>query len=222
MSGGRGEAQVAQGASDMIGLFMRVRPILAIMGAIAFLAVAVPALAHHGPGTFELGKSVTFNNATLTRLEFVNPHSWLYFETKEADGKMMKHRCEMRSAHTLRRSGWDPTMFKSGEVVTIEASPDRADPASCYLQTIRFANGDNEGRTDAFTVDLTNANLTCVTRPNSSTLKARGADLLLGEDGALEFNGLATGDQNTGPYAPGDLIGKARTSIRNSVGLGGC
>ena len=84
------------------------------------------------------------------------------------------------------------------------------------------ANGDNEGRTDAFSVDLTNANITCVTRPNSSTLKARGADLLLGEDGAPHFNGLVTGDPNTGPYYAGELIGKARTSIRNSSGLGGC
>lgn len=110
------------------------------------LAVAAPALAHHGPGTFELGKNVVFTNATLTRIEFINPHSWLYFETREADGKMMKHRCEMRSAHVLRRSGWDPAMFKSGETVTIEASPDRADPASCYLQTIKFASGTHMDR----------------------------------------------------------------------------
>src|SRR5262247_415380 len=114
--------------------------------AFALLAVSAPAFAHHGPGTFELGKTVSFPEATLTRIEFINPHSWLYFETKEADGKMMKHRCEMRSAHVLRRSGWDPVMFKSGEKVAIEASPDRADPASCYLQTIKFANGTNMDR----------------------------------------------------------------------------
>ena len=114
--------------------------------ATVFTALTVPALAHHGPGTFELGKNVSFPEATLTRIEFINPHSWLYFETKEADGKIMKHRCEMRSAHTLRRSGWDPAMFKSGEKVAIDASPDRADPASCYLQTIKFANGTNMDR----------------------------------------------------------------------------
>jgi hypothetical protein len=109
--------------------------------ATVFIALTVPALAHHGPGTFELGKSVSFPNATLTRIEFINPHSWLYFETKEPDGTIMKHRCEMRSAHTLRRSGWDPSMFKAGQQVAIDASPDRADVASCYLNTIKFANG---------------------------------------------------------------------------------
>jgi hypothetical protein len=109
--------------------------------AAVFIAVALPALAHHGPGTFELAKSVSYPNATITRIEFINPHSWLYFETKEPDGTILKHRCEMRSAHTLRRSGWDPSMFKAGQQASIDASPDRADVASCYLNTIKFANG---------------------------------------------------------------------------------
>ena len=106
-----------------------------------FVAVASPAFAHHGPGTFELGKTVTYENAKLTRIELINPHSWLYFETTEPDGKVAKHRCEMRSAHTLRRSGWEPELFKVGAKMTVTASPDKADVASCYLQTIMFENG---------------------------------------------------------------------------------
>src|SRR5215208_8286788 len=105
------------------------------------LAMAASAAAHHGGGTFELNKTVNFTGAKLTKLEFLNPHGWLYFETTEADGRVQKHRCEMRSAHVLRRSGWSPELFKTGERVDITASPDRADVASCYLQTIVFANG---------------------------------------------------------------------------------
>ena len=105
----------------------------------AAVAIATPAFAHHGSGTFDLTKTVSFPNAKLTKLEFLNPHGWLYFETTEPDGKVQKHRCEMRSAHVLRRSGWSPELFKSGEKMDITASPDRADVASCYLQTIMFA-----------------------------------------------------------------------------------
>jgi hypothetical protein len=115
----------------------------------AFLVVAVlcavPAFAHHGPGTFELGKSVTFTGK-LTRIDFVNPHSWLYFEVTDASGKLSKYRCEMRSAHTLRRSGWTKELFPINSKVTIEAAPDRADPNSCYLNTIRFENGSHMDR----------------------------------------------------------------------------
>ena len=61
----------------------------------ALLASAAVASAHHGFGTFELNKSVTYTGK-LTRLEFINPHSWLYFEVTDANGKVTKHRCEMR------------------------------------------------------------------------------------------------------------------------------
>jgi hypothetical protein len=101
----------------------------------------VAAYAHHGVGTFQLNKTVSFPNAKLTKLEMINPHSWLYFEVAGPDGKVTKHRCEMRSAHVLRRSGWTPDLFPSGARVDITASPDSADPQSCYLQTINFANG---------------------------------------------------------------------------------
>jgi hypothetical protein len=113
--------------------------------AVLIVALASPLMAHHGTGTFELTKSVTYNG-TLTRVELVNPHSWLYFEVREPDGKVSKHRCEMRSVHTLRRSGWNKEQFPSGAKVTIEAAPDRVDPASCYLNTIRFADGSHMDR----------------------------------------------------------------------------
>jgi len=108
-------------------------------------AWAVPAMAHHGVGSFDLTKQVTFTGK-LTRIELINPHSWLYFEVAEPDGKLSKHRCEMRSAHTLRRSGWGKDLFPIGEQITVEAAPDRDDPGSCYLNTIRFANGSRMDR----------------------------------------------------------------------------
>jgi hypothetical protein len=116
-----------------------------ILLAVVAFAFSTPLLAHHGTGTFDLTTSVTFT-ATLTRVELVNPHSWLYFDVREPDGRISKHRCEMRSVHTLRRSGWSKELFPAGARVTIEAAPDRRDPASCYLNTIRFADGGHMDR----------------------------------------------------------------------------
>src|SRR5690349_2116201 len=104
------------------------------------LATAAPVFAHHGPGTFELAKTVTLKGK-LTRIDLINPHSWLYFDVTEPDGRVSHHRCEMRSVHVLRRSGWTADLFPIGSMITVEASPDRADPTSCYLQTITFADG---------------------------------------------------------------------------------
>ena len=87
-----------------------IRPIAVLA---VFFASVVTASAHHGFGTFDLTKSVTYTGK-LTKLEFINPHSWLYFEVAE-NGKVTKYRCEMRSAHTLRRSGWKEDLFPIGQ-----------------------------------------------------------------------------------------------------------
>ena len=98
------------------------------------------ALAHHGGAEWDLAKTVEFKGK-LTKVDLINPHAWLYFDVTEPDGKISHHRCEMRSVHVLRRSGWTKELFPVGQQVTIEASPNRTDPASCYLQTILAADG---------------------------------------------------------------------------------
>ena len=95
---------------------------------------------HHGGAEYDLGKTVEFKGK-LTKVDLINPHSWLYFDVTEKDGKVSHHRCEMRSVHVLRRSGWTADVFPIGQQITIEASPNKTDPASCYLQTILMANG---------------------------------------------------------------------------------
>ena len=91
------------------------------------VAIAPWAAAHHGFGTFLMDKDVQITG-TVTGLDFVNPHSWLYLDVTQPDGKVVAVRCEMRSATTLRRSGWSPDFFKVGRKITITGSPDRDDP----------------------------------------------------------------------------------------------
>src|SRR5262245_27853052 len=62
-----------------------------------------PASAHHGAGRYDPSKRVTLEGK-LTRLDFVNPHSYVYFDVTGPDGKVVAMKCEMRSATTLRRS----------------------------------------------------------------------------------------------------------------------
>ncbi len=112
---------------------------------VVLIASTASAFAHHGGGTFDLSKSVTYEGK-LTRVELVNPHSWLYFDVTDANGKISHHRCEMRSVHVLRRSGWSQELFPVGQKITVEAAPDKIDPVSCYLNTIKFDNGSHMDR----------------------------------------------------------------------------
>ena len=107
---------------------------------LAILVLPRLLFAHHGGSEYDLTKTVEFKGK-LTRVDLINPHSWLYFDVTEKDGKISHHRCEMRSVHVLRRSGWEKELFPVGQQITIEASPNRTDLASCYLQTILMADG---------------------------------------------------------------------------------
>lgn len=109
---------------------------------VIFLAFLLPqlALAHHGGSEYDMTKTVVFKGK-LTRVDMINPHSWIYFDVPEKDGTVSHHRCEMRSVHVLRRSGWTKENFPVGQQITVEASPNRTDPDSCYLQTIVAADG---------------------------------------------------------------------------------
>ena len=112
---------------------------------VLLIASTLPAFAHHGAGTFDLSKSITYTGK-LARVELINPHSWLYFDVTDTNGRVSHHRCEMRSVHVLRRSGWTKELFPVGQRITVEAAPDRADPNSCYLNTIKFENGSHMDR----------------------------------------------------------------------------
>jgi hypothetical protein len=112
---------------------------------IAILGASQTALAHHGFGTFDMGTDVEITG-TVTDLAFVNPHSWLYLDVVDSNGEVVAYRCEMRSATTLRRSGWSPDMFAVGKEVTITGSPDRNDPRACYVSTVVFDDGSSIDR----------------------------------------------------------------------------
>jgi hypothetical protein len=107
------------------------------LGYAAFLGCAQ---AHHGFGSFDLTKDLEVAGV-VTKVDFVNPHSWLYLTVVDASGEEANWRCEMRAATVLRRSGWSPEMFSPGQQVTITGSPDRNDPRSCYLSTVTWPDG---------------------------------------------------------------------------------
>ncbi|RPI59808.1 MAG: hypothetical protein EHM50_08530 [Lysobacterales bacterium] len=111
----------------------------------AAVLTASAASAHHGFGNFDRSREVSLEG-TITSIDFVNPHAYVYFEGTNPDGTKVAKRCEMRAATVLRRSGWSAEMFKPGEPIKIEGAPDRFDVNSCYVHTVVFADGTTADR----------------------------------------------------------------------------
>ena len=101
---------------------------------------AVPALneridAHHGAGRYDPRQKVEFQGK-LTRVDFVNPHTYVYFDVVGPDGKVIAMKCETRGATVLRRSGWSSEMFVRGASIKVTGSPHRDDPTACTVDTM--------------------------------------------------------------------------------------
>src|SRR5437879_12711156 len=86
------------------------------------LLPAIPVLAHHS-ATAEFDSSKAFTvKGTLTKLDWVNPHVYMYADVADENGKLIPYSCETGPPGNLRRAGVVRTMFNVGDVVTIEAA----------------------------------------------------------------------------------------------------
>src|SRR5579864_8732762 len=85
------------------------------------LLLAMPLWAHHSiSAEFDTSKSFTVKG-TLTKIEWVNPHSYIYVDSKDDKGVVTTYSFEAGPPGSLRRSGVLRTMFTVGDTVTIEA-----------------------------------------------------------------------------------------------------
>jgi len=107
-----------------------------------WLLLVIPVRAHHS-STAEFDSSKTFTvKATLTRLEWVNPHVYIYADVTDENGKVTPYSFETGPPGNLRRSGVVRTMFNVGDVVTIEASIAKDGSKHLgLLKAVHFADG---------------------------------------------------------------------------------
>jgi len=109
---------------------------------IGLLFFAANSHAHHGANNqFDQSQTIEVSGV-ITKLRFVNPHSYVYFGVKKDDGRVENWRCEMRAATVLKRSGWSEDMFKPGTRIYIEGAPARRERHGCYVERLRLDDGE--------------------------------------------------------------------------------
>jgi hypothetical protein len=109
---------------------------------IGSLLLTIPVLAHHS-ATAEFDTSKTFTvKGTLTKLEWINPHVYMYADVTDENGKVIPYSFETGPPGNLRRAGVLRTMFNVGDVVTIDASVAKDGTKHLgLLKAVHFADG---------------------------------------------------------------------------------
>jgi hypothetical protein len=89
---------------------------------IAILA-ATPLLAHHSVSKeFDSARAMPITGI-ITRVEWINPHVWIYMNVKDANGKTLTWRVEIAAPGALTRAGFDKKLLDFTSPVTIEGWP---------------------------------------------------------------------------------------------------
>jgi len=88
---------------------------------IAILAVT-PVLAHHSfEAEFDGDKKATLTGI-VTKIDWTNPHAWVYFTVKDDAGAVKNFSVEMGPPYALVRGGWKRDTIKIGDKITVEGA----------------------------------------------------------------------------------------------------
>ena len=88
----------------------------------AGLCVTAPMSAHHSNTAMYDASKRTVISGEVTKVQWTNPHSYLFLAVKEADGKVVNWSLEGFPPNTLLRTGWKTSMIKAGDVLKVEGA----------------------------------------------------------------------------------------------------
>lgn len=112
---------------------------------VLLLLMSVQGYAHHGPGIYDLNKTVSVTGP-VALFRFINPHVLIYLTVTNEDGPDIQWAGEMTSPNRLARMSlgnvkWHKELLKPGDVITVTGNPARNGAPALLLNKVEDAEG---------------------------------------------------------------------------------
>jgi hypothetical protein len=121
---------------------MKMKFALVSLGAICLLAVALPALAHHSHGNYDVAKWTSLEG-TVKEVHLLVPHSWIYLTVKDDKGQTSTWALEATGPEGLKRKGIDKTFLKIGDSIKARCHQLKDGTNGCLLGFVTPTHGDS-------------------------------------------------------------------------------
>ena len=119
---------------------MKAKFALSAAGLVLFMA-SLPALAHHSfAAEFDAEKPVALKGK-FVKMDWINPHSWIYMDVTGPDGKVVSWKCEALPPNGLYRGGWRRDSLKPGDEITVEGFLAKDGTSTMWTRIVTTADG---------------------------------------------------------------------------------
>lgn len=114
---------------------------LRLVIALAMLQLAVTVQAHHSfSAEFDIDKPVSLTGK-VTRMQWSNPHGWIYIDVENDDGSVTNWALETSAANNLIRRGWRREDLQVGTVLVVEGFQARNGTPTANIRGVVLEDG---------------------------------------------------------------------------------
>ena len=119
---------------------MKTKIFLVLLVAGALCAVQWTEAHHAFAAEYDATKPVTLNGV-VTKVDWSNPHGWIYMDTKEANGAVKHWTIETAAPSQLSRHGLKKADFVDGMTAVVKGYQGKNDPALANGRTLVMKDG---------------------------------------------------------------------------------